>query len=209
MGVRLMGDRRLTMRNAFRNHQNGVYRRDRGAALVEFALAFPLQLLLTLGILQLGLLYIGHQVVGYSAFCAARAALVGESHERAAEIACAGVAGKTGVVPLGGYLWFPGIGILPTSAASIAKTQAVVLDNGSLSGEVLVQVSHDFELVVPVVNRMFAFGEKFLWLGSPKISSSSFLSPGGSASAKYGAPHLRIVKRCVLPAPWKRPVTAL
>lgn len=51
-------------------------RAEHGAALVEFAVVFPVQLFVVLGILQLALAFGAQQVVQYSSYCAARAAIV-------------------------------------------------------------------------------------------------------------------------------------
>jgi len=67
-----------------RQNPNPLYgkrsRRESGQSLVEFAIAFPLQLLLVFGIMQMALLYLSASVVELAAFRCARAALVGE-HE--------------------------------------------------------------------------------------------------------------------------------
>jgi hypothetical protein len=50
--------------------------RESGVALLEFAVVFPAQLFLTLAIMQLSLLIVGHVLVQHAAFAAARASLV-------------------------------------------------------------------------------------------------------------------------------------
>lgn len=59
----------------------------RGQALVEFALVFPLQLVIVLFILQLALIQVGRAVVGYAAYCAAHAEILGQDPREAAAIA--------------------------------------------------------------------------------------------------------------------------
>jgi Flp pilus assembly protein TadG len=49
---------------------------ESGAALIEFTVVFPVQLFITLAIMQLSLIYVGHVLVQHAAFAAARAALV-------------------------------------------------------------------------------------------------------------------------------------
>jgi len=48
---------------------------ERGSAMLEFAIVFPVQLFVVLGLIQLALAYGANQVVQYSAYCAARAAI--------------------------------------------------------------------------------------------------------------------------------------
>ena len=57
-------------------------RGERGQAIVEYAIVFPIQILLTLCMIQLAYLFVAKQVVSYAAFCAARAALVYEDDDR-------------------------------------------------------------------------------------------------------------------------------
>ncbi|MCK6484706.1 MAG: pilus assembly protein [Phycisphaerae bacterium] len=54
----------------------GVVRDQRGTAIIEFALLFPVALLLFLVIIQTALLYVGNFHVNHAAFRAARAAIV-------------------------------------------------------------------------------------------------------------------------------------
>ena len=58
-----------------------------GQALVEFALVFPLQLLIVLFILQMSLIQVGRAVVSYAAYCAAHAEMLGQDPAEAAAIA--------------------------------------------------------------------------------------------------------------------------
>ena len=46
---------------------------QKGQAIVEFAIVFPLQILVTLLILQIAFLHVAGHVVNYAAFAAARA----------------------------------------------------------------------------------------------------------------------------------------
>ncbi len=54
-----------------------------GQALVEYAIVFPLQLMMTLAIIQLAQIFVAKQVVEYAAFCGARATLVGLTEQEA------------------------------------------------------------------------------------------------------------------------------
>ncbi len=172
---------------------------ERGAAMVEFALVFPLQLLFTLGIMQLALLYIGHMVVHYAAFQAARAAINTDSDafktERAAEIACQAITTKGA----------GGSGIYQLTRLSILKTGVRIIDKGENSHQVIVEVDHDFELVIPVVNKIFAFPwQSFFWFSDRRLPSAQD-AQNRWFDTKYGSPHLRITKAAVLVKPWKSP----
>lgn len=182
-----------------RAHRRNPVQDETGAAMVEFALVFPLQLLFTLGIMQLALLYIGHMVVHYAAFQAARAALVTDGSrfktERAAEIACAAITGKSAERG----------GLYSVTNLAALKTSVRIIDQGEHSHEVSVEVTHDFELVIPVINEIFAFDYKsFLWFGGASRPSAED-AVNRWLQAKYGSPHLRIVKSCVVVKPWKTP----
>jgi Flp pilus assembly protein TadG len=126
---------------------------ERGQVLVETAIAFPIQMLITLAIMQFCLIAVAKQVVNYAAHAAARAVLVNEDPERAAEIVCSPIAGSdctnSGATPI----FIPGWGNLARSAQSQAKTSVNVvndLDDGDKT--VTAEVSHDFELIFPFVN---------------------------------------------------------
>lgn len=72
-----------------------LFKSSDGQALVEFAVVFPIQLLFTLGIIQLALVLVARNVVNYAAQAAARAELVGEDSQRAAAMICSPVTGTT------------------------------------------------------------------------------------------------------------------
>ena len=66
-----------------------------GQALAEFAVVFPVQLLITLGIIQYALVLVARDVVNYAAHAAARAELVGEDTHRAAAMICSPITGTS------------------------------------------------------------------------------------------------------------------
>lgn len=72
--------------SAIPNPQSAVpsrrVRGERGQA-VEYAIVFPLQLMMTLAIIQLAQIFVAKQVVEYAAFCGARAKLVNLSDDEA------------------------------------------------------------------------------------------------------------------------------
>ena len=147
----------------------------RGQALSEFAVAFPLQLLITLGIIQLSLIIVGAIVVDYAAEAAARAVLVGEDPHQAAALVCSQIAGSTSRGAIGQGISVPGWGVLPRSAQSLQKTHVNVTrplyvgGSGPLdetqplhadTATIEAYVHHDFELIIPVVDLLgsFVFG---------------------------------------------------
>jgi hypothetical protein len=67
--------------SAFRNRRR--LGGERGQALVEYAIVFPIQLMLMLAIIQLAHILIAKQVLEYAAFCGARAKLVNLSDDEA------------------------------------------------------------------------------------------------------------------------------
>ncbi len=197
---------------------------EKGQALVEMALVFPLHVLLILGIFQIGLLSAGRAFTQYGAYAAARAALVEEEPgavragrrvdpKAAAEIALLAAVGKT----------LPGGWRLPAAplARFLGRVSAVktLADPARLAacraktrttwrhepGRVAAEVEHDFELIIPGVNRLFVFGWS-AWgaIGKSRWGSLSFPSmpPDPEAallSARYGAPHIPLRAECVLP----------
>ncbi len=82
-----------------------LHRQQDGQTLVEFAVAFPIQLLIMLGVIQLSLIFVAKEVVNYAAFSAARAELVKDDDVnndardlnayKAAAIICTAIAGPT------------------------------------------------------------------------------------------------------------------
>ena len=155
-----------------------------GQVLVEFAIALPLLLFLTLGIMQLALLSAAKVVVNHAAFAAARAELVGESPQEAAEIACAPVGGTSGTPGDEGLPFYtiPGRGILERSGLAREKTVVDVVHPGA-SGEAFVRVDVrcDYELVFPIVSEIFK-----------------------TAGAEHGGrPHRRLTETCTLARRWE------
>jgi hypothetical protein len=57
-------------------------------ALAEWAVVFPVQLFITLGVIQLGLVMVARNMVSYAAHAAARAELVGADSHQAAAMIC-------------------------------------------------------------------------------------------------------------------------
>ncbi len=131
----------------------GRLRDEQGQVLVETAIAFPIQMLITLAIMQFCLIAVGKQVVNYAAHAAARAVLVGDDPTRAAAIVCSPIAGSNCTGGSATPIFVPGWGDLPRSAQSQLKTSTSVLDPLDDGNKMVVaQVTHEFELILPFIN---------------------------------------------------------
>ena len=148
-------------------------KREEGQAMVEFAIAFPLQLLIMFAIMQLALVYVAKQVVSYASYSAARAAVVSDSPQdayrralRAGALICSPITGPTvegsnftasELLSDRNMIVVPGWGLLPKSGVSRRlKTHVSRLDYPA-PGEVEVTVTHYYELTLPLVNHIFAW----------------------------------------------------
>jgi Flp pilus assembly protein TadG len=167
-----MGDCRKIQHLRGETRQSG----EDGQALVEFAFAFPLQLLIIFAIVQLSLIFVARQVVSYAAFAGARAAMVAEDAEeaalrasRSAALVCSPITGLT----IGGsnVSWseatsseavidIPGWGRVPKSGVSARLKTFTHEPDFSQVGEVHVTVTHYYELVFPVVSKVFAWAAR-------------------------------------------------
>ena len=164
-------------------------RRERsGQALVEWAVVLPAVLLLTLGIIQFSLVVIGKTVVNHAAYAATRAQLVGEDPLLAARIVCSPISG-THTEFTGLPIAIPGWGDLPRSKNSVKTSFRVLSDKDS---SVTVEVTHDFELILPMVDLFFRSG------ASP--GSKVFVSGRDDAGTSY----MRLTEKCTLPRLWTK-----
>ena len=164
-----------------------------GQALVEYAIVFPLQLLLTLIIIQLAHLFVAKQVVEYSAFCAARAGLSNlddyDGQRRAALVPLSRISGKSGVAAQDSIV-VPGWGALPGSAAADQKTSVTVRPD-TVDGYPVVfsEVTHEYELSIPI--------------GGAVVYKLGDVTPGLEVDrSTYDAPHWVMSGTCVLARPW-------
>jgi len=150
----------------------GTLRGEGAQAMVEFAFAFPLQLLIMFAIMQLALIYVARQVVTYASYSAARAAMVtvdprdaARRAARAAALVCSPITGGTvaGSAFTAGELTsppnmihIPGWGYLPKSGVSLQlKTYLSRLSFTETT--VTATVTHYYELLFPAVNYAFAW----------------------------------------------------
>ena len=163
----------------------------RGQAVVEYAIVFPIQLMLTLAIIQVAHVFVAKHVVSYAAYCGARAELVGESAEDAAALALSAVAGPSGADGET-KISVPGWGELPRSGAARLKTEVYVEDTTDDEGVAVVvcNVDHLYELTIPVGNYItYQIGEMFISM--PDIDET------------YDQPHLLVKGTCTLVRPWE------
>jgi len=169
-------------------------RSEQGQAIAEFAIAFPVLLMLVLGIVQISLMFVARNVVEYAAFAAARAELVGEDAERAAQTVCSTISGPSYTHGTGRPITVPGWGELPRSESSSLKTSVALIDsNDNGSGFVTVEVTHLYELVVPVVSLIFSPISQPLKPGD---------IPEGLFVTQNNAPHFVVRARYTRPVPW-------
>jgi Flp pilus assembly protein TadG len=105
---------------------------DRGSAVVEFALVMPVLLVVTLGMLQVGLMVRDQLIVTQAARAGAREASVAESVQ---EIRAAVVSSAVGIDP-----------------ARVAVTTAAAAARGSSRS---VRVTYDMPISVPFVGWLF------------------------------------------------------
>ena len=171
-------------------------RGQRGQAVVEYAIVFPIQLMFTLAIVQVAHIFVAKHVASYAAFCGARAALVAKSDEMESDAKDAAVIVLSGVAgPSGGdaedKVTIPGWGELPRSGAARLKTEVLVEETVDEDGTpvVVCNVEHMFELTIPVGNYLtYQIGEMFV--------------PVPDVEETYGEPHLKITGTSTMVKPW-------
>jgi Flp pilus assembly protein TadG len=166
-----------------------LIRDKKGQAMVEFAIVFPLQIFVTLIILQLVFLYVATHVVNFAAFAAARAELVGEDPEAAAEAICTPIAGITDIAGMPEPISYPGWGTLDRSDISQERTSVNIVTPLSADQNIVeVSVSCDVEMIFPVANQIVP------WIP---------LMPDEQYGEIDGVPHLTIVASHQLPVSWR------
>lgn len=164
---------------------------ESGQAMTEFVIVAPVQFLVIAGIMQFAIFNTAVIVVNHAAYAAARAALVGDESpgvgaqgmaERAAVFICSSIAGTSDVAG-GASMSYPspdGTKTLGRSAAAASKTRVKI--NYNQEGQaVQAIVTHEFELVIPVVRHLFK-----------------------TDSLPYRTPHVAIQEDCIMPCPWGR-----
>lgn len=169
---------------------------------MEYAIVFPLQLMLTLAIIQLAHLFIAKHVIEYGAFCGARAALVGLSDDEARTAAAVPISTISGSAadPLSEPITVPGWGPLAGSAAALERTGGgygdfrITRDTEPSSNcpIVVCELTHWYKLVVPVGNTIvYRLGHSVVGMEDlDRVNGQSFLQVKGSCTLAYpwGAP---------------------
>jgi len=165
-------------------------RSERGQVTVETALAFPVQIVITLAIMQYCLIAAAKQVVNYAAHAAARAVVVGLDPHQAASIICSPIAGT--YVPPGAAapIFIPGRGDLRRSVQSQLKTTIRILNPANdADGMITVEVTHLLEFLVPFVDST-PFNDWHLLFGQIQRLGAQRVV------------HKPIVQTCTVPQPW-------
>ena len=176
--------------------------------MVEFAIAFPLQLLVFLLGLQLCLIVVGKQVVNWAAFCATRAELVGENPTDAAAFACIPVGGAAtdggSFTPSSLPGWggsSPDLDVLSQRAKE--KTQVEVVESATGgTGRAVVRVRFAFEMMIPLANWVIYYGldgfnPGLVHFGS--VQASGTVPSDAIATVIGGVPHLILREETILP----------
>jgi hypothetical protein len=218
----LLNRLRQSIRNFFSDQGEG----GRGQAMAEFAIAFPLQLFLTFGLLQLILIYVSTLLVNFAAFRACRAAVVAQKDED--PIAYARIAAQATLAPVAGShlddadkvspLKVPGWGER-LNRSDISGAKALVHAVGDPRGEdCTIVVEYDQELVFPIVDRIFAlffkeaaeapeemvFGTEnvqFPQVGYGQRPAEYGQAGGGRIRKVGGAYHLLTIRECTMHRP--------
>jgi len=186
---------------------------ESGQAMVEFAIVFPLQLLITLLIIQVTLIMVGKQVVNYAAFSAARAEIVGEDAEAAAATVCSTIAGTVSRDDSEEEVFFPGWtedkrpDLVTLSRRARDKVRVYFderPDDGT--GRVVTRLNFDFEMSMPFVGWVIYYGLDAISPGLVHIKGlEETAGPDPSdelAVVIKGMPHIILKEKAVLAAPW-------
>lgn len=192
---------------------------ETGAAMVEFAVVFPVQLLVFLLGLQLCLIVAGKHVVDYAAFCGARAELVGESPEDAVALACTSIGGTAteggNYTPYGLPGWegnAPDLDVLSQRAQEklhLPGTGVEILERTSNgTGRVKVRVRFAYEMMIPMANWVIFYGLDGIRPGLvhfDALDRSGTVPDSSLALVVGGVPHLVLEEEAVVAANWPEP----
>jgi Flp pilus assembly protein TadG len=181
-------------------------REERGQVIVEFALIFPIQLFMTLAMLQLSHMYMTKITVNHAAFVAARAALVvpqsatwttdaAKEAKAAATMIIAPIAGTretstTDSVDIPGWNSSSGNKLERHGAADEKTRVTIALAPNTTTGpDIVATVEHDFELI---------------FLPDKTIMGAWSNLPGQTFqfNSNYNGSHLTLTETCTLPRNW-------
>jgi Flp pilus assembly protein TadG len=181
-------------------------REERGQVIVEFALIFPIQLFMTLAMLQLSHMYMTKLTVNHAAFVAARAALVvpesntwildaQQEAKAAATMIIAPLAGtrettSTDTVDIPGWNSNSGNKLERLGAAE-DKTRVTIAraPSTTVGPDIVATVEYDFELI---------------FLPDKTIMGAWSNLPGQTFqfNTNYNVSHLTLTESCTLPRNW-------
>ncbi len=220
---------RMKLLDRLRAHARRLHaEQESGVALTEFAIAFPAQLFLTLGIMQLSLIIIGTVLTEQASFAAARAAIVadvpkdgatGTVNQTTIDAQVQAQAQKAAayvLMPLcptnAEYTSLGGTKTAPVDAIHFAKndssnaaydlTKVTLTRTNPGDRYVGVEVDFDMPLIIPVVNHWFAK------IGNGGTPGEFWYGPNNgkmgynSESQKRKITCLTISYGAVLPRPW-------
>jgi hypothetical protein len=167
-----------------------AFRDERAQVLVETAIAFPVQIVITLAIMQYALLAGAKQTLVAATHAAARAALVGLDPHRAASIVLSPIAGPTHPAGTAAPIFIPGVGFLKHSSQAQLKT-TVDLTSPPDDGDKLVsaRVTFDYEFPIPFVEYTPFQNWHLLWGDIIRIGPR-------------GVVHKVMTQTVSLPQPW-------
>ncbi len=191
---------------AFRMPPDGSCTKDRhagGQTLVEFTIALPVLIWLALAIIQMALLAHARATVEYAAFCAARAAVVHgdqpDRSRRAASIACMSLATTPprGTDPLQELRGPRSPASNPADIRDLLQRyrdsymRTDVRLHTDMRGDITAEVTHAFQLTVPVAGRAAA---RVLSRGGAERTAEE------DAIEHEGLPSIPVRAICTLPA---------
>lgn len=191
---------------------------ESGQAMVEFVLVFPIQLLLSLSILQFCFLAHAYLTCQHAAFMGARAAAVADDGlmpglnqtEAATRVVARLVSPLTSGEPgAGGNVIAPlrwkaeggGIGVLPPREQEAYGNLEVRVQHEKEKGYVACAVTYDYILQIPVANHFIAQlggGGSHFWYGERGAYNA--------ASQARGKTAWRIERVGFISTPWTKPM---
>lgn len=203
---------------------------EHGQAMIEFVLVFPIQLLLTLCILQYAYLAHAQLVVGHAAFMGARAAAVADDNlmERmsqqdacrrevariCAQLTSGDAEGGAGQVPPNGELKWQAEGggyqvKAPYQSEAYELLEAPIVYPEREDGYVSVDITFNYVMTIPVANHLFARFSRRAGGGGGGGGDEFFFGTQGAynaATIKYGRTVFPIRRAGFISTPWTKPV---
>ena len=184
--------------------------------MAEFAIVFPIQLLLMLGIMQLSMILVAKLVVNYAAFAAARSRSVNHDPTFAATLVCSPITGATceGGVTFDpeDVIQLPGWGIINKSAISRRKTTVYDYDFSVGSWSKLNNAGIDIESEVhfPDIGELTGGQSDFVVivvahefeLIFPLVNELAAFLVSEEGTDRWGAPHLTLSEYCIMYRAW-------